>query len=575
MPFITEELLRKRAEHNEGELSTLREVTLHQFELERITVVGDVCRQLEILYLQNNLIPKIENLHHLKNLRYLNLAVNSVTKIENVAPLESLAKLDLTCNYVTDLLSIEELRANYNLRQLFLIGNPCTAEDGYRLFIIHSLPQLQSLDGQDITRTERIQAAQSYADVRRRLVEKAREEGRQVADEPIPLKTGPLEEDPDADATGKREASAVKYDEKGNRLYGNTPEERLAAYRDLQKTREPERSVDVSGIGEAERVVSDAAKSAKMRGPSNPEEQVEKYGRVLQRNDGEWVFTFSLIGDLPAEAAAVREDGGADEEDEAAIGEGKGRRAGALDALDAALDKESGSQSKTRGSKKAAKVVGKESEPSLVLDVALGKFIDSSLVDMDVNPTYVRIVVKKKQTLQLVLPEEVCSDRSSAQRSQATGNLRIVMPLANPVKAAARLRGDMAILDNGFGTDQDLVLLTSDPEKLKKIKEERIRRDKLEQKEKKEQMRERRETGDLSDSVLGSASTKHSLFSVGMNDGQQSQHATGPPVAGRRHFKSGISPLRVSEKVDSTNGRVSAGGGDGDDDDDDDLPPLE
>ena len=31
MVRITEELLRKRAEHNEGELWTLKEVTLHQF----------------------------------------------------------------------------------------------------------------------------------------------------------------------------------------------------------------------------------------------------------------------------------------------------------------------------------------------------------------------------------------------------------------------------------------------------------------------------------------------------------------------------------------------------------------
>lgn len=59
MPRITEDLLRRRSEHNDGCLSTLKEITLHQFELEKIELVGDLCRQLQILYLQNNLIQKI------------------------------------------------------------------------------------------------------------------------------------------------------------------------------------------------------------------------------------------------------------------------------------------------------------------------------------------------------------------------------------------------------------------------------------------------------------------------------------------------------------------------------------
>ena len=59
MVRITEELLRKRAEHNEGQLSNLEEITLHQFEIEKIEVVGDICRNLKILFLQNNIINRI------------------------------------------------------------------------------------------------------------------------------------------------------------------------------------------------------------------------------------------------------------------------------------------------------------------------------------------------------------------------------------------------------------------------------------------------------------------------------------------------------------------------------------
>jgi protein TilB len=85
MPVITRELLRKRAEHNEGIIQTLEEVSLHQEELESINeVLGASCRKIKILYLQNNIISKMENLTHLKDLEYLNMALNNVKKIEGL-----------------------------------------------------------------------------------------------------------------------------------------------------------------------------------------------------------------------------------------------------------------------------------------------------------------------------------------------------------------------------------------------------------------------------------------------------------------------------------------------------------
>ncbi|GLE04335.1 hypothetical protein PINS_up013250 [Pythium insidiosum] len=100
MPRITVELLRKRSEHNEGVISTLEELSLHQEELERIEVVGTLCRRLRILYLQNNIIERIEDLVHMKELRYLNLALNNISKIEGLQACEFLEKLDLTVNFV-------------------------------------------------------------------------------------------------------------------------------------------------------------------------------------------------------------------------------------------------------------------------------------------------------------------------------------------------------------------------------------------------------------------------------------------------------------------------------------------
>ena len=66
MPRITEELLVRRAEHNGGCLRTLEEVALHGQGLERIELLGQACRHLRILLLQNNLICKIAGLHRLK-----------------------------------------------------------------------------------------------------------------------------------------------------------------------------------------------------------------------------------------------------------------------------------------------------------------------------------------------------------------------------------------------------------------------------------------------------------------------------------------------------------------------------
>lgn len=58
-PLVTEEMIRSRAEHNEGEIFSLEEVSLHQQDLERIEHIGRWCRELRILYLQSNLIPRI------------------------------------------------------------------------------------------------------------------------------------------------------------------------------------------------------------------------------------------------------------------------------------------------------------------------------------------------------------------------------------------------------------------------------------------------------------------------------------------------------------------------------------
>ena len=56
MVFITEDLVRKRAEHNELEIGSLEELSLHQFDIEKIEHIDKWCKQLKILYLHVSFI---------------------------------------------------------------------------------------------------------------------------------------------------------------------------------------------------------------------------------------------------------------------------------------------------------------------------------------------------------------------------------------------------------------------------------------------------------------------------------------------------------------------------------------
>lgn len=164
-------MVRKKSEHNELLISTLEELSLHQEDIERIEHLHNWCRELKILLMQSNLIAKIENLYKLKRLEYLNLALNNIERVENLHQLESLNKLDLTLNFIGELTSIETLKDNYNLRTLILTGNPCCDYPHYREYVIATLPQLDSLDCQEITLTHKLQAKPHLAEYRAAIVQ--------------------------------------------------------------------------------------------------------------------------------------------------------------------------------------------------------------------------------------------------------------------------------------------------------------------------------------------------------------------------------------------------------------------
>ncbi|XP_054713275.1 dynein axonemal assembly factor 11-like [Uloborus diversus] len=323
MATITEELVRKCAEHNEREIFSLEELSLHQRNIIKIQNIDRWCRDLKILYLHSNLISKIENLSRLKKLEYANFTLNNITKIENLEGCESLRKLDFTANFIGELTSVEGLSDNFNLEELYLTGNPCTEFEGYRQYVIAALPQLTRLDGQKIKKSERILAMQVGINI-----ETSSHFSEDSADEEVL----------------NLENEKRFWKEKTS----HTPQTRIDIYKQIEKSKRKD-SVKEKNEKPSTRFTTDD-------------------GRILNMNEPKIDFDF----------------------------------------------------------------IDDEENNCYRLDLAIYRYLDTSLLEVDVQPNYVRVKVKGKY-FQLLLPQEVHPDISTSLRSQTTGHLLITMPKANKV----------------------------------------------------------------------------------------------------------------------------------------------
>ena len=89
---------------------------------------------------------------------------------------------------------------------------------------------------------------------------------------------------------------------------------------------------------------------------------------------------------------------------------------------------------------------------AVVLDCNVGKYMDTSLIDVDVQTRLIRVLVKGKM-LCLVLPEEVKPDASTAQRSKVTGALVVTMPKAFQKPKRGEEKKDEYVVDGGGGVE--------------------------------------------------------------------------------------------------------------------------
>jgi len=184
--YITDGFIRKISKQNN--VSRIRSLNFSNLRDKKIRYIENLQTLINLknLELCNNLIEKSGCLKTLKKLRNLSLAnnfINTITNLEDLSRLEkldlhqnqidtipiwfgrkltSLKILNLANNQITSFDQIARLRTLYELRELYLQGNSIDQNDHYRLLVISYVPNLQRLDGIDITEDERKQAKEQY-----------------------------------------------------------------------------------------------------------------------------------------------------------------------------------------------------------------------------------------------------------------------------------------------------------------------------------------------------------------------------------------------------------------------------
>ncbi|KAM9198431.1 dynein axonemal assembly factor 11 isoform 2-T2 [Dugong dugon] len=253
------------------------------------------------------------------------------------------------------------------------MGNPCADFEGYRQFVVATLQQLKWLDGKEIERSERIKALQNYLVIEQQIREQ---------EKAYCLKR----------AKDKEEAQRKLEEEQENK--------------DKKK--------------------------------SNP------------GFDGRWYTDISAT--LPSSleskehlpASEIREEEGNrkkfDESEEDLAFWNKPSLFTPESRLETLRHMEKQRKNQEKLSEKKKKVKPPRTlitEDGKALNVNEPKYMATSLIDVDVQTTYVRVMVKGKP-FQLVLPAEVQPDSSSARRSQTTGHLVICMPKVGEVITGGR-----------------------------------------------------------------------------------------------------------------------------------------
>lgn len=127
-------------ENLEATNNTYNVIDLTNNDIVEFSGIPDSLDVLETLLLANNNISRVKAVHN-EHLRSLSLANNNLTRLAQLVELRRL-----------------------KLEHLLLVGNRVVREHNYRLFVVWLVPTLKVLDGEKITKSERIEARELFGE---------------------------------------------------------------------------------------------------------------------------------------------------------------------------------------------------------------------------------------------------------------------------------------------------------------------------------------------------------------------------------------------------------------------------
>ena len=327
---------------------------------------------------------------YFKVLEYLNLALNNIDCIEGLNGMECLRKLDLTLNFIPiENLekSVDELVGCPLLEELFLIGNPCMGVGD-----LGASNQNEETPTAASTNTAGWDGCRPY--IIARLSNLRYLDGKEVkrSERILALqKLSALTEELRSLSKCRLEQQQSIINEQLDEEIDNddapthhNPQTRTKIsnemYAEKQTKEKQETAHLVPQKGEKDWEEEHQATVQKVREREEQQtisasKELKANGEIKQCNQGKWSFWF----------------------EESDITNGKGG--------------------------------------NLTMTIALPKHLSTSLIDVDIHPTYVSIIVKSK-ILRVILPVEVKSDQSAAKRIASSGHLELIMPKSNPAEVA-------------------------------------------------------------------------------------------------------------------------------------------
>lgn len=147
----------QRAEQHVNPLKE-RELRIRGYKIPAIENLAVLQDQFDAIDISDNEIKKLENFPKMPKLKMILIISNHISKISpNIGEnLSNLTELILTNNRITSISEIDNIATLKKIQHLSLLDNPVTFSiPQYRLYVIHKIPSLKTLDFRKISLEER------------------------------------------------------------------------------------------------------------------------------------------------------------------------------------------------------------------------------------------------------------------------------------------------------------------------------------------------------------------------------------------------------------------------------------